>query len=207
MARSDVEIANLALTALGTKLITSFLDESVEAQLSKLHYPTARDAALEEREWTFAVKRATLASLQALPEWGYAFAHQVPADTIRLIEVRDTFPRRFYSNETSNRLRWVREGNTILSDTGTVFARYLARVEDPNIYSPAFVKVVAARLAMDMCIPITQSRKTYENMAAAYEIAVKKAAVTDGMQGRTEIARSGRLTGIRGQHSSITGVV
>ena len=200
---SEVRISNLALTALGAKTITARSDNTTEARLVDIHYDEARDATLEAREWTFAVHRQTLAKSAETPDWGFSFYHQIPSDTLRILEARQETPERVNFRELSNRLDWRREGDRIASDSGTVRVRYLRRITDPNKYTAAFVHCLSARLAYEMSIPITQSRSIQADMFSLYEAKLVMAAQTDGMQGRTEIIRSSRLTGIRGVGASV----
>ena len=203
MALSEIRIANLALTALGAATITSRDDDTTEGKLVNIHYDEARDATLEAREWTFAVHRKTWPLLESVPDWGFSTQFQLPADTLRIIEARSASKERVNFRELANTLRWVREGDKILTDSITLQIRYLRQITDPLKYSPAFGHCLAARLAYEMSIPITQSRQMQSDMFTLYETKLVMAAQTDGMQGRTEVIRSNRLTGIRGIGSSI----
>lgn len=61
---SDVIIANLALSAIGTRsTIVSLTETSVEAQTIALHYNNVRDQLLREAPWNFARKQLNLALL------------------------------------------------------------------------------------------------------------------------------------------------
>lgn len=202
---SDVTIANLGLTAIGARPITSLEDDNTEAQLALIHYAPARDAVLEAREWTFAVKRATLPYLAEAPDWGYARQFQLPPDTLRVLDVRDQQPSHINYNELANRLDWRREGSTIVADSSMIRIRYIARIEDPVLYSPSFVQCLGARLGYELSLSITQSDKMQENMAKLYEAKLAQAAANDGMQGRSQVVRSSKLTGVRGIGASING--
>ena len=203
MPISEAGIANIALTALGARPITSLDDDNTEAKIADIHYDASRDATLEAREWTFAVKRTTLPKNEKEPDWGYGAAFTLPADTLRVMEVRDDAnANRINYNELANRLDWRREENLIVCDANIVRIRYIAQITDTNRFSPGFVQCFAARLAMDICVGITQSSKMLENMSGLYAIKLAEAAATDGMQGRIQIARSSKLTGVRGQGES-----
>ncbi len=68
MATSDIQIANMALAAIGARSsIASFTEQSVEARTISLYYDQCRNDALSEAHWNFARKTATLALLKALP--------------------------------------------------------------------------------------------------------------------------------------------
>ena len=203
MAISDTRIANMALTFLGATPITSLADNSIEGKVVNIHFEQSRDATLEAREWTFAVKRADLAELEEGPNWGFGSAFQIPADTLRILEVRDDMESRVNYQELMNSLNWRREGDQIVTDADIIRIRYLARIEDPTKYTAAFVQAFAARLAMDIAVALTQSRAIFNDMVTLYAAKIREAAATDGMQGRIQVTRSSKLTGVRGQGSSV----
>ena len=204
---SETSIANQALTAVGASIVTNISDDNTEANIVKVHYDASRDAVLEAREWTFAIKRASLAQLAEGPEWGFAFAYQLPADTIRVIVARQANPERVNFRDLANPMDWAREGNTIVCDSNNVRIRYIARITDPVRFSSGFVYALAARLAYEISVGITQSSKMQENMWQLYETKLAQAAATEGMQGRSQVVRSSKLTGIRGVGASVTDFV
>ena len=187
---SEVGIANIALTALGGRLITSVNDEGAEAELVRTHYPTARDATLEARQWTFALKRVSLALSTEIPVGGGSL-FTLPADTIRVIDAEIEVDDRLYNLD--NRLFWEVEGPNILADADTCRIRYIRRIEDTNAYTPAFTSALSYRLAFEMCIGITQSRFLQKVMLEQYELKLAAAAATDGMQGVNQQVRATRL--------------
>ena len=205
MAISETRIANMALTFLGATPITSLGDDTREGKVVNIHFEQSRDATLEAREWTFAVKRTDLAELEEEPNWGFGSAFQLPPDTLRVMEVRDDMQSRVNYQELMNSLNWRREGDKIVTDATIIRIRYLARIKDPAKYTAAFVQAFAARLAMDICVALTQSRAMFGDMAALYAAKIREAAATDGMQGRIQITRSSKLTGVRGIGASLGG--
>ena len=214
MAGSEVAICNIALGWVGGDLIISLDDDSVEAKLCKANYAPLRDAVLEEREWTFAVKRVEPSALAALPLYGFDKAFQIPPDTIRILQVTragedvqvgsvsNTGIRASSRGGTGigreTRIEWLREGETIVANSAErIFARYISRITDPTKFSPAFDQALAARLAMDLAIPLTNSEKMQSSMATMYGEKIALAAVSDGLQGRSYNTRSDALTVVR----------
>jgi len=210
MAISPVEICNLALGWLGADLIISLNDNSVEAKLCKANYALLRDAVLEEREWTFAVKRLEPVELVDTPIYGYSKAFQIPPEVIRVLQVslggepgheensfRST-ARGGTGMGRETRIDWSREGDHILANNAArIFMRCLIQVVDTNKFSPAFDQALAARMAMDLAIPITNSRSLQKDMAGMYADKIKLAAASDGMQGRSFNTRSDAFTVVR----------
>lgn len=215
MATSEVAICNIALSWLGGDLIISLDDETVEAKLCKANYAPLRDAVLEEREWTFAVKRIELAALQAVPLYGFDKAFQIPPATIRVLQVsragEDVTTGNAFSNTgvasssrggtgmgRETRIEWNREQDTVVANSADrIFARVITRITDTTKFSSAFDQALAARIAMDIAIPLTNSEKLQQSMAGMYGEKMRLAAGSDGMQGRSFNVRSDSLTIVR----------
>lgn len=204
MATSEVAICNQALGWLGGSLITSIdpVEDSQESKLCAANYENLRDAVLEDAEWTFAIKRAEPAALAATPIYGFDKAFQLPSDCIRVLEVSNASESSTASSATMggryNKIEWVREGDQILVlGVERIYIRYIQRIEDTTKFSPAFDQALAARLAMDLAIPLTNSRALQQDMAAMYGEKKALAAATDGMQGRSRKTRADSLTRVR----------
>lgn len=213
MAISPVEICNLALGWLGGDLIISLDDPSVEAKLCKANYASLRDAVIEEREWTFAVKRLEPAALSDVPLYGFDKAFQIPPEVIRVLQVsragevdNGVLVEGSFLSATrggtgmgrENRIEWLRECDQILANSSArIFVRALIQIEDTTKFSPAFDQALAARMAMDLAIPITNSRSLQSDMAKMYGDKIALAAASDGMQGRSYNTRSDAFTVVR----------
>ncbi len=198
---SIVEICNMALSWLGANRITSLGDNSEEANLCNLNYAVSRDVVLESREWTFAVRRYTLAPTGTTPEFNWGQEFNLPSEVLRVLSVERESA--VGSNElTSNfieheQMNWVREGNKVLADWDTISMRAVVRIVDPAMFSVSFVHALAARLAADLCIPITRSKTLQQQMFALYQAKLADAASLDGMQGRSKRIRSRYLAARR----------
>ena len=203
MADSPVAICNLALGWVGGDLITSLDDNSKEAKLCKANYELLRDAVLEEREWTFAVKRMRLVRVTDEPVYGWSAAFQIPPEVLRVLQISGSvaglsaITRGGTGMGQESRIEWNREGDKVMTDTNDVFARCLVQVVDTNKFSPAFTQAFAARMSMDFAIPIASSRMLQKDMALMYGEKIRLAAATDGMQGRSQKTRSDSLIRVR----------
>lgn len=213
MAVSPVAICNQALGWLGGDLIISLDDESKEAKLCKANFDGLRDAVLEDREWTFAVARIEMAELIDVPLYGFDKAFQIPEDVLRVLQVSragevddgvlvegsfQSATRGGTGQGRESRIDWLREGETIVANNAArIFCRVLKRITDTTKFSPAFDQCLAARMAMDLAIPLTNSRLLQRDMAQIYGEKITLAAGTDGMQGRSYKVRSDSLTIVR----------
>ena len=144
---SVVDICNKALDKLGQNPITSLQDGNKSANLCLRNWELIRDEVLRAHPWNFAVKRDSLAAdAGSTPSWGFTKSFPLPSDCLRLIELKD-----------SNRFDYELEGRDILCDESVLYIRYIRKITDPNQYDSMFVEVVAARLAVELCEPLTQS--------------------------------------------------
>lgn len=185
---TPVDLANLALGWLGEPRIVSFEDPSKNAGILKAAFPAIRDAVLEARDWTFATERFDLAPDAALPAFGYAARFALPGSVLRVVSCEVL--------EGSD-LEWVREGAFILTRDAAprLFVKGIVRVEDSSLWSPGFAQALAARLAADLCVPLTENRAVGADLWALYERKLKDAAANDGRQGRSQqLTRASSIT-------------
>lgn len=219
MATSVVSICNQALGWLGANLITSLNDDNKEAALCKANYPDIRDAVLEEREWTFCVRRISLSPTVVEPVYGYTNQFLLPPDVIRILNVPDT---RFGDTDdnligtglggqhegpdqqpqlSTFRVESLEEttatGKVILANVDSLFLRVIWRVTNIQLYSPMFIQSLAARIAADLAIPLTQNRTLQKDMWQLYQMKLSRAGAMDGIQGKMELKRSNAITRVR----------
>jgi len=178
---SDVDICNIALSRLGDSATVASIDPpegSPQAGHCAQWYPVCRDMLLEMRNWSFALKRVSLAQLaMPWPEWSYAYG--VPADCIKPIAVLPAQAGNDYSvslhgltsaftGDTNDRLStasayvprdYVLEATEvgekiIYTDEPDAVLRYLYRVIDPTKFTPLFVDAFGWLLASYLAGPI-----------------------------------------------------
>lgn len=176
---SDTDICNSAISKLGGNQIMDITDESPEAQLCRANYDLVRDAVLEDVNWTFATKRFvfTAANLDA-PLFGFTKAYTIPAEVLRVIDIND------------GRDDWVKEGEEILTDAGKINMIAIIRERDPEKYSPSFVQCMAAKLASEIALPLTNSKTQRDAMVEEYLAKKNWAQSNDGRQGRNKVRYS-----------------
>lgn len=203
MAASEVAICNQSLTWLAANTIISLDDPTVEAGLCKANYALLRDAVLNERAWTFATKRFTLTPLSEEPEYGYSKQFLIPSNVLTIIECRwdnaqgGTPTLRDDRANGANTLGWRREEDKILANVDVIYMKAIVQIIDTQKFSPVFTQTLATRLARDICIPLTESNKRYEQMAQMYLMAMRDAAAIDGMQGTNDMYDASQLIRVR----------
>jgi hypothetical protein len=174
---SVVDICNKALDKLGHGPITSLEDGTKSANLCNRNWSLIRDEVLREHPWNFAVKRAALAASTETPAWGFAYKFPIPADSLRILEVRDLSTGEYQV-----------ESGHILANDSVLYVRYIRKATDPNEYDIHFVEAAAARLAHELCEPLTQKsandRKLYWTIYQEALIAAKR---TDGQENPPQV--------------------
>lgn len=184
MSSSPTEVCNLALSWLAGGRILSLDDEGQEAQLCKANYDLSRKAVLEEREWTFAVKRLQLPALAEEP-LVYSAAFLVPPDLLYSIAVTDPGS---HGTRKPNPPQIVHsfEGGKIYAYLDIINIKYIFDLTNTQKFSGLFDQTLAAHIAMNIAIPLTENKEHFTNMAGLYQINLDKAAASDGMQGTRE---------------------
>jgi hypothetical protein len=202
---SVVQICNIALGWLGSKPITSLNDRSRTAELCLINYEPIRDAVLETRCWTFAEARATSTTQdvpgspgtnhscdEGYPEWGDGWVHTIPDCMLTVFRVyldRDISKPR--------QAEWTRHNQYIIANSENVHMWGVRAEANPTRYTNLFVQALAARIAADLCIPITQNQKLQVDMWNLYEAKLREAAARDGAQSRSEEIYADRLVRAR----------
>jgi hypothetical protein len=178
-----VDIVNQALSALGEARITSLDDPGQAAGLARSLYESVRDTEISRYSWNFARDRIQLPLLKEAPIFGWSYQYQLPPDCLRVLEA-GPWPLALTDDYIMAENRaWIIEGRNLLTNNGPPLNLvYLRRVEDPAFYPPAFVEVLAAKLAVRMCERLAGSNSKRELAAREYDLALKQAKRVDAIQ-------------------------
>lgn len=148
MALSAVAIAGRALLKIGAAAIQSFDEKSAEAEVAGALYAPVRDALLSSFPWRFATRQTTLARLEAAPVADYRHAYQLPADFLRALSAG--------RSPAGRGLDYRIQGRRLQTDASQVVLTYVFRPAESD--TPAFFdQALIARLAAELCIPLTES--------------------------------------------------
>lgn len=189
---SEVSICNQALGWLGENLITSLDDPSRNANLCRDNYPFLRDAVLEECMWTFAMDRAS-STVADKDDWGLYYEHPKPLEWLQVFRVYTDVSSQDPSKWIQS-VGWSIEGEYILSPDPTIYMWGTKRITDTGKFSQLFVQALAARMAADLAMPLTEDRQKQADMWGIYQAKIRLAANRDGQQARAEKIRSGSAT-------------
>jgi hypothetical protein len=202
---SETSICNQALLWLGSEPITSLDQNNSRAVWMKNNYPFIRDAVMEERMWTFARARG-VSTVEDRDAWDIMYVHPKPENWLSVFNVYRTNGGRAFMTEPVIDLpidtTWRLEQNNILSKYGTIYFAGNLRVTDTGQFSALFVQALAARLAADAAVPLTENRQLQADMWVLYGDKLREAAARDGQQGANDIITQPMLTGSR--YSGVT---
>lgn len=201
---TDVEICNMALSLIGQSAISSLAGTDNVSKTCNVHFNQAKNWVLMQRQWRDATKRASLATPDGTPEYGWDHYYDEPATALRILDVRANQ----LEDDSENTTRWVSEQGRILTDIGDgIKVKYLDAIAATALPTHV-VDVVALELARRICIPITNSKKLKEQLTgmmfgeqAGDRGMIDEAAAVDGMEGRNRVLRSSKLVQVRQQNS------
>jgi len=171
---SEVAICNLALAAIGRGAQITALDEASQAaRICRLRYPYARDAVLRAYDWNFATRRASLPRSTSASGSGSANTFDLPSDCLMVRSVGGGFPS-----------AWVVEGRQVIADLpAPLQVCYTARVADPQGFDPLFLDALAARLAADIAVQLSESPARAQVLWQLYQNRMLEARVRDAQEG------------------------
>ena len=170
MAASLVSIWNLALVPLGAERVMDPLEDTESARKCNAVWEQIRDDEMSSHPWNFATTRIQLALSTTTPTYDYSYAHQLPSDALRILELEGLEDYKV-------------EGDKVLSNQSIVKCRYIKLITDPLSYSSQFVSLVAARLQFELAYSLTDSSTAMERLFAVYEKKKKIAKAVDAQEG------------------------
>jgi len=175
---STVDICNSALNMLGGATIISLTENSKNGRLCNQRYEPVRDAIFRSHPWNCLIKRTDLAANTETPNFQWKFQYTLPADCIRVLRTENSN----LSNEEQYRI----EGRNLLTNQSTIKIQYVAKITDTTKYDTLLIETISARLAAELCYPITQSSTLMDRMFALYDAKLKEARFADATEGSSD---------------------
>ncbi len=195
---SDVDIANMALGIVGSDTtITSMSPPSgsAAARHCALYYDTARREALTKAHWSFARKRATLATLTN-PSTVWTYAYALPSDCIAPVRI-PRLSSAIMDGEVAVDWNWlVNESGgadyiveydgtqaVLLTNEADAELFYIFDQTNAAKYTPMFVTGLAYLLASYLAGPIIRGKPgiaTAKDMRVFAEATLQQAASIEG---------------------------
>jgi len=173
MSYTKIDLCSRALVKLGANTISSFNEATAEAKVCTQLYEPTVESLLAAYPWRFALDKAILARLISKPTADYQYAYQLPADCVRVLSAGNGIK--------SQGIKYKIVGNTLHTNAEKVVISYIAR-PDETTFPPFFTNALIARLAAELCLPLTESTTRTDYMYQRAEEEFKIAKLTDSQQ-------------------------
>lgn len=156
---TPLDIANNALALLQEPPIDGFDPNGNDAQcMCYLHYHPVRREVLCVHPWAFA-RRAENIGTFATADGEHAIPHNLPPLCLRVLEVDCP--------------GFTLRGRQLFATAKIINVRYIADVEDTELFTPGFLDLFTLRLAAVMCIPLVNSTTLRAELMAQYDTKLK----------------------------------
>jgi len=170
---TEIQIYHAAAAAIGSGTrVTSPDDDTTMARSIKGVWDLERRAAIRDGAWNFATRRDALPALTETPAFEFEFAYRLPADCLRLIDVRGV-AREHYQLEA---------GRILCNSSGPLHIRCLVDVPEPAEWDDQFARAFALRIAMAIGTKIAGSSFDKSKVSALYQQALRDAQGVDALE-------------------------
>ncbi len=180
---SVVDICNLALARLGDCATVASIDPpegSTQAEHCARFYPLARREIFEAHNWSFLIRRKTLALLEQ-NTYGWQYVYATPP---RLIHVVSLFEEndKGYENTAAFMLEKDERGQDVIyTDCPNAVLRYTCDTDSTEGFTPLFVDALVYLLASHLAGPLisgtsgaTVARQNYQGYLTALQTAISR---------------------------------
>jgi hypothetical protein len=178
---SIITICNRALQKVGAHTITSLTDQSVNARALNTMYYSVRDSVMAASRWNFTIQRFQLAASSNQNAFGPLNIFPLPAGWLRVLPPDPL--------DNVNDRDWLIEGSNIISAWNPPLnVKIQMKIEDVTLYPASFIEALAAKLAYELCEPLTQSNTKKQACDADYKMAIADAKKLNAIQNVPQIS-------------------
>ncbi len=156
---TKIDLCSMALLKLGEKPIQSWREDSATAQLARTLFDPVIETLLAMFPWRFATQSLTL---QKNSDGDFL----VPANVLRILKCEGQI-----------------NGNKIITNSDTLEISAIMKTEPEN-FPGYFATLVAAKLAVEFCIPILGDVNILRVMTSLYESEYQSAKFVDSTLSR-----------------------
>ncbi len=190
MAQSRLQIINGALAACQADRIESEDEQSLAAETAAQHYQPALEMLLEDHDWDFSIRRATLAVVTnpRQNEWTYAYA--APSDMASpgyilpfgADAVASSVPGyspvgalRGFARITSFQV----SGGILFTDRAAAVFEYVTNNPETSTFTAKFARALELELATRICPVVKKDSKREGELIRMAEVARERAKADD----------------------------
>lgn len=151
---TKIDLCSMALLKFGEKPIQSLSDDTATAQLARTLFDPVTDALIASHPWRFATRQLRL-TRNADGDF------LIPSDVLRVLKSCGDII-----------------GNKIVAPTDTITITACVRV-GVETFPGYFASLLATKLAMEFCIPLSGDQTVFRMLVALYESELESAKFID----------------------------
>lgn len=177
-----IEIYNMALGFVGTRMVASPDEPTPEAIQCSLFWDRARRSALRDYPYRFATRRLRLPE-KTLPdvfdgEWAHCYG--IPDKALKVVRVHGGRAR---GNKAPYSIEHGDEGEIILTDIPQAMADCIVDVEDITRWDEIFVQALSRKLAALIAVPLLKNNSgKIKELVELYQASIPQAEGVDGSE-------------------------
>lgn len=189
MTLTDVEICSVALVKIGARGIASFADGTLEADVAGRLYEVTLKGLIASHPWHFTMAEAVLERLEEPPHAGFSSVFALPADMLRVVSA---------GSGGARGLDYRLAGGRLHTNAPKVVLSYQRR-PDTAAFPAFFVQALIARLAAELCLPLTEGTSRAEALHRLAEAELRTARLIDSQQSTPRAVEDFTLIAARGR--------
>ena len=172
-AHDKLEVINNALMTIGLPLAASLEDCDWNASTV---YDLVVEQILRSFNWGFAGVFTVITQSGGMPAHGFRSSYAMPADCLRVIDVRCNFDLR------SPKARFVISGRDIFANVSPCNLRYVRLMLDPQDWPPDFTDAVSCRIAFEIASLSAQTMSMTPGLMQLYQLSLTQAQSVDATE-------------------------
>jgi hypothetical protein len=190
MAFSDIDICNLALSRMGASRISSFSDNTLEAQECNAVYNMVKRYVQAKGPWACNKLRVNLPQTTITPAFGFAYAYQMPVspECLRMLKINE--------DQTSD-INFQIENGLLLCDEPSVSILYLGLIDDPIKFGPYLEESIVDHLVAQMNYKFTGQLSGAQQAIQYAANNMKELLTLDSLQGNHDTLPSDTYINVR----------
>lgn len=173
MSTDAIALCAAAIVKLGAMPIASFEDATPEADAAARLYPIVRDSMLASHPWSFALEQRELTLDSTPPVADFSAAFILPEDCLRTLSAG--YPA------SGRGVVYRIFGDRLHADADRIVLSYLRRPPEA-VFPSFFCSALIARLAAELCLPITESSSRAELLYRLASAELQLARLQDSQQ-------------------------
>jgi hypothetical protein len=216
---SQLDIINLAMTHLGTRLVASLSENSEAARRSSALWAPSRDEVLRDCPWNFAtlIQPLALSGKDAVVGWNFAYGYPSKCLLVRKVftaiigdmggmSIPDWYcdpegkarPEILEDPDFREMIGPVTGGKIIVSQLQSAYAEMTALVDDTTMWDALFVKSMSFKLAAELAQHLVADPNSRAAMENKYMAQIQEAKRVNFVEGQDRAKRTSEFVRSRG---------